>query len=131
MEHIIIHTTIGEISFVGKYRRDLETKHWHYYEKENGRILHFHKSQLISVESDVVKSTYASKTEPPPIPGGKPVLPAVIDDLRERSEYGKKKHGTILKTFNERRGLVDAYQEALDLVMYLKKELMEQEEVEK
>ena len=31
-----VMTTKGEIHFIGRYRRDLETNNWHYYEKENG-----------------------------------------------------------------------------------------------
>jgi hypothetical protein len=38
---------------------------------------------------------------------------------------GKAKYGTELKTHNGRKALVDAYQEALDLCLYLKQALME------
>ncbi len=63
--------------------------------------------------------------EPAPKPGEEKVLDAVLADLTGRAEQGKEKYGTYLMTENGRDPLVDAYQEALDLVMYLKQELME------
>ena len=60
-----------------------------------------------------------------PVPGRNNVLPAVIDDLKQRDIVGTKKYGTTLQTHNGRDSLMDAYQEALDLVMYLKQALME------
>ena len=56
------------------------------------------------------------------------VLYHIIDDLHARSEMGKEKYGTKLKTHNGRNALMDAYQKALDLCMYLKQALLEQEE---
>lgn len=53
------------------------------------------------------------------------VLPHVLKDLKERAEYGKYKYGTSLKTYNGRSALQDAYEEALDLVVYLKQALLE------
>lgn len=49
----------------------------------------------------------------------------VIDDIVERRELGISRYGTALQPFNERDALLDAYQEALDLVMYLKQMLIE------
>lgn len=62
----------------------------------------------------------ASKHEPPPKPGEKRVLDLVLADLKARAEVGKIKYGTYLMTKNGRDSLMDAYQEALDLVMYLR-----------
>lgn len=39
-------------------------------------------------------------------------------DMRERHELGVKKYGTPLRVWNGRDPVVDAYQEALDLVVY-------------
>ena len=69
----------------------------------------------------------AAVHEPPPVPGKKAVLPYVIRDLQDRAEEGKKKYGTMLQTENGRDGLMDAYQEALDLVMYLRQTILERE----
>lgn len=50
---------------------------------------------------------------------------AAIHDFEARSEEGSKKYGTRLKTFNGRDALMDAYQEAIDLVMYLRQAIAE------
>ena len=42
-------------------------------------------------------------------------------------ELGLERYGTKLQTFNGRDALWDAYQEALDLVMYLRQAIMERE----
>jgi hypothetical protein len=43
---------------------------------------------------------------------------------------GIAKYGTPLQTFNGRDPLIDAYQEALDLAVYLKQAIMERKEDE-
>lgn len=43
----------------------------------------------------------------------------LIDDMKERHELGVKRYGTPLRVWNGRDPLTDAYQEALDLVVYL------------
>jgi len=63
--------------------------------------------------------------EPASVKGGDAVWPAVICDMQARDMLGRERYGTPLQTGNERRPLVDAYQEALDLCVYLKQELME------
>ena len=63
--------------------------------------------------------------------GDKEVLPELIKDFKAREQIGIKKYGTKLKIFNGRIALVDAFQEACDLVMYLKQALMEAEEKKK
>lgn len=68
----------------------------------------------------------AANPEPMPTGDGETVLLDVINDLTARSETGREKYGTRLKTHNGRNALIDAYQEALDLCMYLKQCLMEQ-----
>ncbi len=73
-------------------------------------------------------TTDASNPQPAPTGNGKVVVDVVINDLRERAESGKKKYGTYLRTDNGRNALWDAYQEAIDLVMYLRQRLMEEEQ---
>lgn len=51
----------------------------------------------------------------------------VMVDMIARDKMGTEKYGTPLKTFNGRNALVDAYQEALDLVVYLKQQILENE----
>lgn len=67
----------------------------------------------------------ASKREPMPIPGKVSILPLVINDLMSRNETGIKKYGTTLQSYNGRDCLMDAYQEALDLCMYLRQLICE------
>ena len=73
------------------------------------------------------KNNPAVTPQPAPKAGREKVLPAVISDLEARAEIGKEKYGVELHTDNGRDPLLDAYQEALDLVMYLKQALLEME----
>lgn len=68
----------------------------------------------------------AATPEPAPEKGEYSVLNAVMDDLQARSDFGMSKYGTRLMSHNGRNSLLDAYQEALDLVMYLKQRLLEE-----
>jgi hypothetical protein len=56
-----------------------------------------------------------------------PVLPYVLQDFRDKAAVGLAKYGTRLRTNNGRDALADAYQEAVDEVMYLKQLLMEED----
>lgn len=60
-----------------------------------------------------------------PLPKGKgPVIAdLVVADLMERKRVGTEKYGEPLKADNGRDALMDAYQEALDLVQYLRQEI--------
>ena len=49
---------------------------------------------------------------------------AVIDDLDSRSERGYKKYGTTLNENDHQNMLQHAYEEALDMAQYLKKEII-------
>lgn len=53
------------------------------------------------------------------------VLPYVVADLGARADFGFKKYGTLLQAYNGRDALYDAYQEALDAIMYLGQARME------
>lgn len=55
----------------------------------------------------------------------RPVWDMVIDDMRERDRVGRGRYGTPLQAHNGRDALVDAYQEALDLVVYLRQAIEE------
>lgn len=70
----------------------------------------------------------ANQNEPPPIKGNKPILPLVIQDLEVRAKMGKQKYGTLLESHNGRDALMDAYQEILDLTMYLRQLIEERQE---
>ena len=52
---------------------------------------------------------------------------AMIADIEARKALGAKRYGTPLQPHNGRNALLDAYEEALDLAVYLKQALIEQE----
>lgn len=63
-----------------------------------------------------------------PVPNERPaVWDLVIADMRERDAGGLAKYGTRLQPGNGRDALVDAYQEALDLCVYLRQAIAERE----
>lgn len=64
--------------------------------------------------------------QPPPIPNDGPAIAdLVIADMVERKRIGIERYGTPLQTRNGRDMLVDAYQEVLDLAMYVRGEIAE------
>jgi hypothetical protein len=70
--------------------------------------------------------------DPQPLPGkNSNTLPAVWDlviaDMTARDKFGRDKYHCILQPFNGRDALVDAYQEALDLVVYLRQAIYERD----
>lgn len=70
-----------------------------------------------------------SLNNPQPAPDrdntNEPVWSLVIKDMMVRDHMGYKKYGTRLQPFNGRDALVDAYQEALDLCVYLRQAIEE------
>lgn len=54
-------------------------------------------------------------------------LPRVMADMAERIANGAEQYGEPLTTGNGRDALQDAYEEALDLALYLKQAIMERE----
>ncbi len=77
--------------------------------------------------TDEINRTAASQYQPAPQPGNMNVTEQVVKDLQERSAVGTQKYGTPLQTHNGRKPLWDAYQEILDLVCYVRQELLERE----
>ncbi|MHC4647249.1 MAG: hypothetical protein ACYTBJ_17295 [Planctomycetota bacterium] len=70
----------------------------------------------------------AASSQPPPKRNeGPAILPLVMIDLAARSEMGRRKYGTALEANNGRDALMDAYQEALDLAMYLRQAIAERD----
>ncbi len=62
-----------------------------------------------------------SKPEPAPAPNdSRPIWELVVEDMRARDQVGREKYGTPLQANNGRNPLIDAYQEALDLAVYLR-----------
>ena len=73
--------------------------------------------------SDIADYEYG---EPRPIKNDNPAIQQlVIEDIRDRMEHGKRKYGTYLQAHNGRDALRDAYEEVLDLAVYLRQILAE------
>ena len=73
----------------------------------------------------------AAVPQPAPVnTDGVSVTDQVLEDLKARREFGRKKYGGVieLETNNGRDPLWDAYQEALDLCLYLRQALLEREQ---
>lgn len=67
--------------------------------------------------------------QPLPTVGQQNVSDAVKADLDKRIELGIQRYGRPLQTFNGRDALQDAYEEALDLVHYLKQAILERDAI--
>lgn len=66
--------------------------------------------------------------EPDPIPNdSEPVAVSVIRDIEQRMEIGLATYKTYLQPFNGRDALWDAYEEALDLAIYLRQAIIERD----
>ena len=72
-----------------------------------------------------------SKEPPPKKNDSKPIWEMVIEDMKERDQVGEARYGTKLQKFNGRNSAVDAYQEGLDLVVYLRQLIEERKEMVK
>ena len=70
----------------------------------------------------------AAREEPAPVPNDRPaVWDLVIADMKARDAMGCARYGTRLQPFNGRDQLVDAMQEAMDLVVYLRAAIYERD----
>ena len=65
-------------------------------------------------------SIEAIRLQQKPDMGGEDIASLVCRDIELRADLGKKRYGKRLQSCNGRDALVDAYQEALDLAMYLR-----------
>jgi hypothetical protein len=74
------------------------------------------------------KADRVGDNQPMPVhsPGKVSVQSLVIIDIEKREQLGVSRYGTPLQTHNGRNALVDAYEECLDLCMYLKQRILEE-----
>jgi hypothetical protein len=86
----------------------------------------FDRGGVRNVEEKKVELN-SPEPEPKANPSGVSVWDLVIADMRERDRIGAIKYGQRLTMGDGRKSLVDAYQEALDLAVYLRKEIAERE----
>jgi len=62
-----------------------------------------------------------------PVPNNNPSChDLVIADMEERKEFGLHKYNSLLQPFNGRSFLLDAYEEVLDLAVYLRGKIEEE-----
>lgn len=66
--------------------------------------------------------------QPAPTPNQHPpVWPLVMVDMAGRDKLGRERYGTQLQPHNGRDALRDAYEEALDLAVYLRTAIFERD----
>lgn len=66
--------------------------------------------------------------QPNPLKNNNPeVYKLVTNDLEERYRIGLERYGVALQPFNGRDALIDAYEEAIDLVFYLRQAIYERD----
>lgn len=69
-----------------------------------------------------------TKPQPRPSLSSSPaVWDLVVIDMQDRDKDGARKYGTRLRAHNGRDVLTDAYQEALDLCVYLRQAIYERD----
>jgi len=73
---------------------------------------------------DSFRAATRDQSKPTPNDSG-PIWELVIADMQARDTLGRERYGTPLQAFNGRDALVDAYQESLDLSVYLRQEIEE------
>ena len=62
-----------------------------------------------------------------PIPNDGPSIhDLVAEDLADRKRHGLRKYNSLLQAFNGRSALQDAYEECLDLAVYLRQKIEEE-----
>lgn len=78
-------------------------------------------------EWDVASRTLRAE-QPMPTPNEHPtVWPLVMVDMATRGHTGRQRYGTPLQPHNGRDTLRDAYEEALDLAVYLRAAIYERD----
>lgn len=75
-----------------------------------------------------MKIEAATSIQKIPFGKGRDIARLVQRDVEARARMGNKKYGERLKPNNGRKALWDAYQEALDLCMYLRQAIEEEKE---
>ncbi|HEY1190999.1 MAG TPA: hypothetical protein VGE74_25425 [Gemmata sp.] len=68
------------------------------------------------------------REQPAPVPNdSRPIWALVIEDMKARDRIGRERYGTPLQANNGRDALRDAYEEALDLAVYLRTAIEERD----
>lgn len=82
----------------------------------------------MSIDNATEHEWNSQRTQPDPVANGMPATWAlVIMDMASRDRLGRQRYGTPLQPFNGRDSLQDAYEEALDLAVYLRNTIYERD----
>ena len=102
---------------------------WQNHSLSSGHITHWMPLPAPPSLPSVEGCSVAIDSQPVPLqePVGVDIGELVISDLRERIEYGRGKYGVSLHAHDGRDTLADAYMEALDLSLYLRKAIVERD----
>ena len=83
---------------------------------------------LIGANSAVNEHIPMKFGEPAPVPNTLPSMhDLVAADMESRKKFGYNKYNSLLQPFNGRDALKDAYEEVLDLAVYLRQAMYERE----
>ena len=74
-----------------------------------------------------IEENYITEPQSNPSKGKETIYPLVLEDIRSRVLSGVSKYGMPLESNNGRDALLDAYQEAIDLVFYLRQLIAERD----
>lgn len=73
-------------------------------------------------------STPATADQPDPVRNEHPAIwSLVIEEMQARDDLGRKRYGTPLQPHNGRDALMDAFQESLDMAVYLRQAIYERD----
>lgn len=87
-----------------------------------------HQPCIPKRNTNMKENTHLVTEQVAPTPNDRPpVWPMVIKDMENRDCEGRRKYGTPLQPHNGRDALVDAYQEALDLCVYMRQLIFERD----
>jgi hypothetical protein len=93
--------------------------------RASGKIATVSRWALRRLPRSTTMSDEAILNQHTPHGTGADIATLVQRDIEARARVGEQKYGERLRAHNGRRSLVDAYQEALDLCMYLRQALEE------
>lgn len=86
-----------------------------------GRKVWYENEMLSSLSSEVSLQPAPAKNDLPGVWG------MVMKDMVDRDQLGRQRYGTKLQPHNGRDALRDAYEEALDMVVYLRQAIYERD----
>lgn len=84
--------------------------------------------EWLRIAQTITRRGSAVEQQTAPVKNSHPaVWDLVMADMKARDDFGASKYGTRLQPHNGRDGLIDAYQEALDLCVYLRLVIFERD----